>query len=306
MGEVLMTHTDIRRDSWIRFLPGFLHPYALLMRLDRPIGTWLLLLPGWWGIALGAKQAWAAPSLQQQAWLFALFAAGAVIMRGAGCIVNDLWDRDLDRKVARTAGRPLASGALSPGRAIVFLALLLMLGLAILLQLSPVAICLGVLSLPFIAIYPLMKRITWWPQAFLGLTFNFGALMGWAAVTGMLSLPALSLYAAGFFWTLGYDTIYAWQDIEDDAMAGIKSSARRLGGRSKIFVCFSYGISWLLLEAAFWLAGAVPITRLALILPLLHLLWQIKHWNMADPASSLLVFRMNRDFGLLVLLAAAL
>ncbi len=276
----------------LRLLPESWKPYALLMRLDRPIGTWLLLLPGLWAIALaGGGREWR---------LMLLFAAGAVIMRGAGCVVNDLWDRDLDRQVARTAARPLAAGTVTPRRAMVLLAALLFLGLLILLQLPRAAILLGGLSLPFIAVYPLMKRITWWPQAFLGLTFNFGALIGWAAATGGIALPALLLYAAGFFWTLGYDTIYAHQDIADDAAIGIKSSARRLGEKSKAAVALFYALCWLLLAAAFLAAHAGPVSLLALPAALLHLIWQLKTWTPDNPASALKIFRSNRDFGLIV------
>lgn len=299
-------HTDIKSDGWVsRFLPAFLRPYALLMRLDRPIGTWLLLLPGWWGIVLASggllHGSWLA---QRHEWItLALFAAGAVIMRGAGCIINDLWDRDLDKGVARTAQRPLASGMISTKAALIFLFILLGLGLCILLQLSLVAICLGFLSLPFIIAYPLMKRITWWPQAFLGLTFNFGALMGWSAVTGALAWPAFLLYAAGFFWTLGYDTIYADQDLEDDASMGIKSSTRRLGKKAKPFVAGCYAVCWILLILAIALAGGRAVVILPLLAGLAHMVWQLKNWDRADPASALKVFRSNRDFGLLILLA---
>jgi 4-hydroxybenzoate polyprenyltransferase len=186
-------------------------PYALLMRLDRPIGWWLLLLPGWWAIALAGG---GVQGLSGWDWtMLVLFFFGAIIMRGAGCIVNDLWDRDLDAKVERTKARPLASGEVQIWQACAFLAVLLFLGLLILLATdSAVAFWLGLLSLSFIVAYPYMKRITWWPQAFLGLTFNFGVPMGWAAATGFLSWPALFLYAGAFFWTLGYDTIYAHQD----------------------------------------------------------------------------------------------
>jgi 4-hydroxybenzoate polyprenyltransferase len=302
-------HTDIKRDGWIgRFLPTVLQPYALLMRLDRPIGIWLLLLPGWWSILLasggllhGSFRA------QAQEWMtLVLFGAGAVIMRGAGCIINDLWDRDLDKGVARTAQRPLAAGIVSTRAALVFLSILLSLGLCILLQLSLVAVCLGVLSLPFIIAYPLMKRITWWPQAFLGLTFNFGALMGWSAVTGALAWPAFLLYAAGFFWTLGYDTIYADQDMEDDAAMGIRSSTRKLGAKAKPFVGGCYMLCWLLLVIAFALAGVRGIVILPLLAGLAHMVWQLKSWDRTDPGSALKMFKSNRDFGLLMLLAAAI
>lgn len=283
-------------------LPLKLRPYAVLMRLDRPVGWWLLLLPGWWSIVLAAggirqmdMRAW---------WIFLLFFIGAIVMRGAGCVVNDLWDCAYDRKIERTAGRPLASGAVGRMQAFVFLALLLVVGLIILLQMNRLTFVLGICSLPLIAVYPLMKRITWWPQFFLGLTFNFGALMGWAAITGNTGLPAVLLYAGGILWTLGYDTIYAHQDREDDLMAGVKSTALKFGPDSKKFVSVCYAIALLLFLLALILSGK-PYAGLLILLPALHAVWQVRSWNMDNPASSLKVFRSNRDFGLLVLLMCA-
>ncbi|MCA3394938.1 MAG: 4-hydroxybenzoate octaprenyltransferase, partial [Roseomonas sp.] len=212
-------HTDIRTTGWVARLPQAWRPYALLMRLDRPIGSWLLFLPGLWAFAL------VAPDWRQGLWLTALFGLGAVLMRGAGCVVNDLWDRDLDRQVERTAGRPLASGALRARHALVFLALVLAAALLILLQLNRTAQWLGIASLLPVVLYPLAKRVTDWPQAVLGVIFSWAAPMGYAAVTGGLDLAAFALWAAGFFWILGYDTIYAHQDREDDALVGIRSSA---------------------------------------------------------------------------------
>ncbi|MFM8617047.1 MAG: UbiA family prenyltransferase, partial [Alphaproteobacteria bacterium] len=205
-------HTDIRSAGWVARLPQAWRPYALLMRLDRPIGSWLLFLPGLWAFAM------VAPDWRQGLWLTALFGLGAVLMRGAGCVVNDLWDRDLDRQVERTAGRPLASGALRARHAVVFLALVLSAALLILLQLNRAAQLLGVASLLPVLLYPLAKRVTDWPQAVLGVIFSWAAPMGYAAVTGGLDLAAIALWAAGFFWILGYDTIYAHQDREDDAL----------------------------------------------------------------------------------------
>lgn len=299
-----MTHTDIQDSGWIVRLPQAFRPYALLMRLDRPIGTWLLLLPGWWAIVM-ASGGIAAFNLHD-VWIFLLFAFGAVIMRGAGCVINDVWDRDLDAQVERTRLRPLASGAVSVRQALLFLGILLLLGLLILLQLNITAILLGLLSMAFVVSYPYMKRITWWPQAFLGLTFNFGALIGWAAVTGTVSLPALLLYACGFFWTLGYDTVYAHQDREDDMRIGIKSTALRLGTASRIWVARFYMVAFLLLVAAFALSGATLIACGILAAAGGHLWWQIRTWAPDDPASSLRIFRANRDFGWIVLVAAAL
>lgn len=299
-----MTHTDINIKGFVARLPVAARPYALLMRLDRPIGTWLLLLPGWWAIVLAAG---GVPGMDgRMVWLFALFGIGAVVMRGAGCVINDLWDRDLDAQVERTRGRPLASGAVTRRQAFVFLFVLLLIGLAILLQLSLAAIVLGVVSVGFIVVYPLMKRITWWPQAMLGLTFNFGALMGWAAVGGDVGLAAILLYAGGFFWTLGYDTVYAHQDMEDDARIGIKSTALRLGARSRIWVARFYVVAWMFFLAAFVAAGAGVAGLLPVMAGAWHFAWQVKSWQPQDPASALRIFRSNRDFGLLLLLGAAL
>lgn len=299
-----MTHTDINTKGWIARLPAPARPYALLMRLDRPIGAWLLLLPGLWAILLAAGGAGALN--RYDLWLVVLFGIGAVIMRGAGCVINDLWDRKLDRQVDRTRTRPLASGAVTVPQALIFTAALLGVGLMILLQMNLVTILLGILSLVFVIAYPGMKRITWWPQAFLGLTFNFGALMGWAAVGGIVEFPALLLYTAGVFWTLGYDTIYAHQDIEDDMRVGIKSTALRLGARSRIWVARFYAACWLLLVAAFVSAGAGVLSYIALVFAGAHLWWQIRSWRTGDPASALKFFRSNRDFALIVLCAAAL
>lgn len=298
-----MTHTDINHKGWLNALPAAWRPYAVLMRLDRPIGTWLLLLPGWWTIAL-ASGGWLGMNAED-ALLFALFGLGAVVMRGAGCVVNDIWDRDFDRAVERTRGRPLASGAVSVRGALVFLSALCLIGLVILLQLPFAAILLGVLSLPLIVSYPLMKRVTWWPQFFLGITFNLGALMGWAAVTGVLTLPSLLIYAGGILWTLGYDTIYAHQDKEDDALIGVKSTARKFGAASKRWIAGFYLSGWVLIAFGF-LLGGVGLSGVLMLAGLVHLLWQVKAWVPDEAASSLRFFKSNRDFGLIMLLAAAL
>jgi len=215
--------SDIPPQSWIDRVPGEgLRPYLRLARLDRPIGTWLLLLPCWWATAMAAP-GWPDP------WFLGLFAVGALVMRGAGCTVNDIADREFDKKVARTAGRPIASGQVSVAQALAFLALQLGIGLAVLLQFNGYTVILGVSSLALVAIYPFAKRVTYWPQFVLGLTFNWGALVGWAAVTGGLEAPAVLLYAAGILWTMGYDTIYAHQDKEDDVLIGVKSTALKFG-----------------------------------------------------------------------------
>lgn len=279
-----MGHTDIIRTGWMGRLPPKLQGLAMLARLDRAIGTWLLLLPGWWAIALADKTRWD---------LFLLFGIGAVVMRGAGCVVNDIWDRDLDAAVERTRSRPLVTGIITLKQAIAFLTALTIIGAAILLTMPPMAIALGILSLAFIGTYPLMKRFTWWPQLFLGFTFNFGALIGWAAVTGQLEPQALWLYAAGIFWTLGYDTIYAHQDKTDDALIGIKSTARLFGQHSKYWIAAFYALTIGLL--------AVVFPHIALAIPALHFAYQLACWDIDDPASALKFFKSNRDAGLLIL-----
>jgi 4-hydroxybenzoate polyprenyltransferase len=287
--------TDIRRDDWAaRHAPAGLLPYIRLARLDRPIGTWLLLFPGWWAIALAADS-W--PDWR----LIALFAIGAGAMRGAGCTLNDIVDRDFDARVARTRTRPIASGAIGLRQAAAFLALLLAIGAAILVSLTPLAMLLGAAVLLLVATYPFMKRITYWPQFFLGLNFNWGALMGWAAVTGDLAPPALLLYAGGIFWTLGYDTIYAHQDKEDDVLIGVKSSALALGAATRPALFAFYAAAIALWSAAFLAAGlAWPIWPL-LALAALQLAWQAATVRIDDPADCLAKFRANRLTGWLVL-----
>lgn len=277
-----------------------MRPYAILARLDRPVGVWLLLLPCFWAIVLasGDVRLWGRSDL----FLVALFVLGAFVMRSAGCVINDMWDRKLDRKVERTSVRPLACGSLSVMQALIFLCMLLSVGLLILLQMNMLTIILGVMSLPLIATYPLMKRFTWWPQAFLGLTFNFGALMGWSAFAGDLSFAAVLLYVSGFFWTLGYDTIYAHQDMEDDALAGIKSTALKFGEKSKAWVGIFYLFSLFALMASLYLATDNIFALLMILPPGLHLSAQIMSWKMKNPESALRVFKSNRNYGLLVTL----
>ena len=287
-------HTDIRTTGWVARLPQGWRPYALLMRLDRPIGSWLLFLPGLWAFAL------VAPDWRQGLWLTALFGLGAVLMRGAGCVVNDLWDRDLDRQVERTAGRPLASGALRARHALAFLALVLAAALLILLQLNGAAQWLGLISLVPVVLYPLAKRVTDWPQAVLGVIFSWAAPMGYAAVMGGLDAAAFALWAAGFFWILGYDTIYAHQDREDDALVGIRSSALRLGEKTRPFLILCYGLTMGLLGLAGWLAGLAPWYLLGLALPGAMLARQVIQLDIADPALCLRLFKANRDVGLAI------
>lgn len=293
-----MNHTDIQSRFWLdRLLPPKLRPYLRLARLDRPVGTWLLFLPGAWAIAAFA------PALQMAFWLLLLFGLGALVMRSAGCVINDMLDREFDAQVERTRNRPLASGAISLKQAAVFLALLLLLGLVILLQMNLLTVGLGVFSLLLVGAYPLMKRVTWWPQAFLGLTFNWGALMGATAATGHLPLSALLFYTAGFFWTLGYDTIYAHQDKDDDALIGVKSTARRLGTESPRWVASFYAATVSLLAGAGFLLPLGFGYFLGLLLVAWHLFRQLENWQLDNPADCLARFKVNRDTGLLVLLA---
>ncbi len=301
--------SDIRRDGWIdRLLPPPARPYARLMRLDRPIGAWLLLFPCWWGFALALDRThradvWHDPT---QAWLVVgpviLFAVGGVVMRGAGCTYNDIVDRDFDAKVARTALRPIPSGQVSVWQAAAFLAAQLLVGLLILLTFNRFTILLGVLSLALVFTYPLMKRITHWPQAFLGLTFNWGALMGWAAATGSLGLPAFALYAGGIAWTLHYDTIYAHQDKEDDALIGVKSTALELGAQTKPWLAGFSVATIVLFEIAVALAHLGWPALLAVAGVALHLTWQILTVDLDDPADCLAKFRSNRWIGWLLLI----
>jgi 4-hydroxybenzoate polyprenyltransferase len=287
--------SDMPRMPWTDiWLPPFLRPFARLARLDRPIGTWLLLLPGWWAIILAG---FGVPDKD----LMVLFLIGAIVMRGAGCTYNDIIDRDIDAKVERTAKRPLPSGQVSLGAAWIFLGLQLAIGLYILLQLNTPAIIIGAASLLLVFSYPFMKRITYWPQAWLGLTFNWGVLLGWAAVRGTLDWTVLPLYAAGFFWTLGYDTIYAHQDREDDALVGVKSSALALERYTKPFVALMYLLAIALIVFASTRLIMPGWPALALLGAAgLHLAWQVLTLDIDDPANCLRRFQSNRDFGLLV------
>jgi 4-hydroxybenzoate polyprenyltransferase len=293
---------DAANDNWVdRFAPKSLQPWLKLGRFDRPAGAWLLLLPGWQGIALASARAGLLPDLV----LLAKFLVGAFLMRAAGCAWNDILDRDLDAKVARTARRPVASGQISVKQAIAFLALCSLVSFAILLTMPPTAIALGVASLVLVAAYPLMKRITWWPQAWLGLTFNWGALLGYAAATGELALPPVLLYASGLFWTLGYDTIYAIQDMEDDALAGVKSSARRLGRGAPRAILGFYGVTALLAFAAGYTAHLGPLFAVFGVLYALHLFRQAAQVRIDSPALALRLFKSNRIAGLILFVGLA-
>ncbi len=286
-----------------RKAPPSWHPYIKLSRIDRPIGIWLLLFPCWWSILLGSG---GAANMSLETWkTLALFALGAVLMRSAGCIVNDLWDRKLDASVDRTSARPLASGEITVPHALRFLVALLILSLVVLVNLPNMVIVLGVLSLGLVAAYPAMKRLTWVPQLFLGFTFNWGALMGWAAVTGGLSKASLLLYVSGILWTLGYDTIYAHQDKEDDIRIGIKSTARLFGKNSPIFVAVFYGLALIFLVMAKYAATPALLTPLLSAFPAGQLIWQIRTWDMDDPQSCLRIFKSNQVYGWLALLLLA-
>ncbi|MGQ0664916.1 MAG: 4-hydroxybenzoate octaprenyltransferase [Pseudomonadota bacterium] len=287
--------SDIEEGGWIdRWAPAAARPYLRLWRLDRPIGTWLLLFPCWWSVALAAP-AWPDP------WLIVVFAVGAVVMRGVGCTFNDILDRDLDARVQRTADRPLPSGAITLTAAYAFLGFGLLLGFAILLTFNRLTIALGVASLLLVFTYPLMKRVTWWPQFFLGLTFNWGALMGYAAASGALAWPAALLYAGGILWTLGYDTIYAHQDKEDDALVGIKSAARRLGPSTRPALFAFYGGAVVLFDIAGLAAGLGWPFYLALAAAACQLSWQAWNVDIDRPQDCLAKFKSNRLFGWLLL-----
>jgi 4-hydroxybenzoate polyprenyltransferase len=292
-----MMHTDIVATGWVARLPRAWLPYLLLARVDRSIGTWLLFLPGLWGILL------ARPPVAETIRLVTLFAVGSLVMRAAGCVVNDMWDRDIDRKVARTAGRPLASGALRTRHALMFLAVLLLAGLAVLLQLNRLAQALGVASLLLVALYPLAKRVTWWPQLVMGFTFGFGAPLGYAAAAGRLDAAGAALYAAAILWDLGFDTIYAHQDREDDALVGVRSTARLFGEHTRSFLAGCYAASVAVLALSGWLAGLGAWFYPALALPAALLARQVLVLDIDDPAGCLRLFRSNREVGLAIGLA---
>ncbi|MFN7232135.1 MAG: 4-hydroxybenzoate octaprenyltransferase [Brevundimonas sp.] len=294
--------------NWVdAHAPEGLKPWLKLGRFDRPVGIWLLLLPGWQGIALALAAEGRAPGLYAL-WLLFGFALGACLMRAAGCAYNDIVDRDIDAKVARTAARPIPAGRISVRQAWGFVIGCCLAAFLILLTLPPLAIGLGFASLGLVAAYPFMKRITWWPQAWLGLTFNWGALMGFSAAGGAPDLwpAALLLYAAGVFWTLGYDTIYALQDLEDDALAGVKSSAGRLGAGVRRGVGLFYGVAVAALAAAVVVAGLSPLAWVGVAAVAVHLGWQTLSLRPDDPGRALALFRANREAGILSLISLML
>jgi 4-hydroxybenzoate polyprenyltransferase len=289
---------DAGRDNWVeRLLPLALQPYAQLMRLDRPIGWWLLLLPCWWGLFLAqVSSGGGLPNL----WFAFLFLVGAIIMRGAGCTLNDIVDRKFDALVTRTRSRPIPSGRVDVSQAFVFLAVQCLIGLGILVQFNLYTIVLGSASLLIIAIYPFMKRITNWPQLVLGLAFNWGALVGWSAVQGSLAWPPLVLYIGGIFWTLAYDTIYAHQDREDDVLIGVKSTALQFGESTKGWLIGFFILALLSIDAALWLASTSFIAHMGVALAALHAAWQIARFETNNSALCLRLFKSNREFGLVI------
>jgi 4-hydroxybenzoate polyprenyltransferase len=292
---------DVVATSWVDSAPRFIRPYLRLMRLDRPIGAWLLFWPCVFGLALGATvtgQPYPPPLY------VALCGVGAVVMRGAGCTYNDIIDRDFDAQVERTRGRPIPSGAVSVPAAWAFAIALGLIGLCILVLFNPFAVLLGTASLFLIAAYPFMKRIMWWPQAWLGLTFNWGVLFGYAAMTGTLSAAALLFYAGCFFWTIGYDIIYAHQDKEDDILIGVRSAAIRLGRRSKPWLYVFYSLAFVLMIAGGLAAGLRIVFAVSMLVAGAHLLWQLRTLDIDRPLLCLALFKSNRDTGALI--AAAL
>jgi len=276
--------------------PAWARPYLRLARLDRPIGSWLLLMPCWWSVGLAAVHA----RSQVNVWHLLLFFIGAFAMRGAGCTWNDIVDRDLDSQVERTRSRPIPSGQVTVASAAAFLVLQALVGLAVLLQFNRFTIYVGFASLAVVAIYPFMKRITYWPQIVLGLAFSWGALMGWPATFARLDLPALLLYAGAISWVIGYDTIYAHQDREDDALIGIKSTALLFRERTKPMLALFYALAVALIALAGWSAGAGLVFALGLLAFAAHLAWQIIRLDLDDPINCLMVFKSNRDAGLIL------
>ena len=298
--------TDAVKDNWVdRLAPAASRPYLRLSRADRPIGTWLLYIPCIWGVLLAALhdgnlQIW-------DAWLILASGAGAWLMRGAGCSWNDITDRHFDAQVARTRSRPIPSGQVTVRSAVVWMAAQALTAFCILLTFGPMAIAIGIASLGFVAIYPFTKRFTWWPQVFLGLAFNWGALLGWVAHTGKLEWPALILYLSGISWTLFYDTIYAHQDTEDDALIGVKSTARLFGQNSPRWLSLFLGLAVSLMGIAIWIANPSNVLGLwvALLGPLsfgLHMAWQLSNLDINHSGILLTLFRTNRETGLLPVL----
>jgi 4-hydroxybenzoate polyprenyltransferase len=289
--------------NWVDgFAPAWTRPYLRLARLDRPIGSWLLLMPCWWSVGLAAIHAHSQVNL----WHLVLFFVGAFAMRGAGCTWNDIVDRDLDTRVERTRSRPIPAGQVTVAAAAGFLLLQTLVGLVVLLQFNWFTVYVGFLSLAVVAVYPFMKRITYWPQIVLGLAFSWGALMGWPATFGRLDLPAFLLYAGAISWVIGYDTIYAHQDREDDALIGIKSTALLFGERTKFMLALFYALAVALIALAGWRAGGGVVFVLGLGAFAAHLVWQVVRLDVHDPVLCLAVFKSNRDAGLILFAGLAL
>ncbi|MDX2289445.1 MAG: 4-hydroxybenzoate octaprenyltransferase [Hyphomicrobiaceae bacterium] len=295
---------DAPAGNWVdRYAPSALRPYLRLMRADRPIGTWLLLFPCWWSAALAeiarSQAVTPAPTFPDP-WTLVLFAIGAFVMRGAGCAYNDFVDRDFDAQVARTRSRPLPSGQVKPWQALALVAALGFAGLAVLLQFNGTTIALGIASLALVLVYPFMKRLTYWPQVILGLTFNWGALVGWTAVTGSLALAPALLYAGAVTWTVAYDTIYAHQDKEDDLMLGLKSTAIRFGDATVAWVGGLFAATVVLWSAAALMANAGFPTFAALAVIAIHFGWQTATLDIGDAGNCLTRFRANRTVGIVL------
>lgn len=275
-------------------------PYLRLARADRPIGVWLLLWPCWWSLALaGLHIGAAAPN----PWYLVLFAIGSIVMRAAGCTYNDIVDRDYDSRVARTRSRPIPSGQVSVRNAVIFMIVLSLTGLLVLLQFNRFTVLLGIASLALVATYPFMKRVTYWPQVVLGLTFSWGALMGWAAILAEVALPSLLLYGGAIAWTIGYDTIYAHQDKEDDALLGLKSTALKFGEKTKPWMVLFYGLAFAGILSAGIMAGAGLVFTFIMLAGAAHLAWQIRTLDISNDRNCLVRFRSNRDFGVIVFVA---
>ncbi|WP_120501734.1 4-hydroxybenzoate octaprenyltransferase [Roseovarius sp. EL26] len=307
MPEATGQVSDAVKDNWVdRWAPVTTRPYLRLSRADRPIGTWLLLLPCWWGLLLAmlydGRAGW------HDLWIFVGCAIGSFVMRGAGCTWNDITDRHIDGSVARTASRPIPSGQVSVKGALIWLVVQALLGLAVLMTMNTAAIVLGVLSLAPVTIYPFAKRFTWWPQAFLGIAFNWGALLAWTAHAGALHWPAVVLYLSGVAWTLFYDTIYAHQDSEDDALIGVKSTARLFGNDSPKWL-MRFLIATVTLQGLAVIMSAPDGQPLMMVVALCgpwlmgwHLHWQLRQFDMQDNSSLVALFRSNRDAGLISVL----
>jgi 4-hydroxybenzoate polyprenyltransferase len=289
--------------NWVdTFAPPSTRPYLRLARLDRPIGSWLLLMPCWWSLGIAGVRADHLPRL----WYVILFFIGAFAMRGAGCTWNDLVDRDLDRMVERTRSRPIPSGQVSVAQASAFMVVQGLVGFLVLVQFNRFTVVTGIVSLLTAAVYPFMKRITYWPQIFLGLAFSWGALMGWPAMFGRLDAPAFVLYAGSIAWVIGYDTIYAHQDRDDDSLIGIKSTALLFGERTRPMLAGFYATAVVLIGIAGWMSGGGLIFTLGLIAFAAHLAWQVMRLDINDPAHCLMLFKSNRDAGLILFAALLL